>query len=424
MRDIRIGFVVLALTCAAASPATSQNLVANGSFDHDVSSWTTDGDTTIALFFRGEAGSTLPGGSGPGCAEVRHSFWNGGADGVEQWADITAGAVLELKAAVYVPDSSDNVAQNASILLQYYTAESANVGSTWFYPASQNRGEWSAVAATTTAPGNATRVQVRLMVSNPALPNETRPGIAFFDDVWLAPQGVAAATQKLFVPVASSKQGAKGTFWKTTLWVANQTGVEVALSGAVLRPNEDNAARVAAPAPLATIPADGAANLTDVVGALGASVTGALYLEATAPGGGLPAALVRVASRNATPDPGGSGGYGQYVPATGPGLANRVVSPGAYQGADHRTNAGILNTSGETLAVGVMIVSPAGETLSTRSWTLKPYEPRLVALPDLGVTALEGGYVVLTRTSPVGSFRAYISVVDQHTGDSILIVAE
>jgi hypothetical protein len=57
-------------------------------------------------------------------------------------------------------------------------------------------------------------------------------------------------------------------------------------------------------------------------------------------------------------------------------------------------------------------------------WTLEPYEPRLVGLPSLGVSTLDDGYVVFERISSGGSFFAYISVVDQATGDPILIVAQ
>lgn len=411
---------LLVVPLLAASVA-AQNLVVNGTFNHDAAGWSVPGPDIVATHRPG-TGSTLPGGSGPGCLEVKHFFWNGGSNGAEQTVDITPGAVFDARGAVFVPDNADNPASGVSLLVLWYTSQGQMAGEEWIFPASFTKGSWLAMAATITAPGNAARARVRLMIQNPSLLNETRPGVAYFDDVWLAPQGVATSTQKLFVPVASSKAGAGNTYWTTNLWVVNETAVDVRLSGAVLRPGQDNAAAVASPSSLGGVPARGAVSLTDVFATLGANVTGALYLEAQADGGGLPAALVKVASRNSTPNPRGSGAYGQFVPVGGPGTLNRVVAPGAFQSSAYRTNAGILNTSGETLTVSVAIKRADGSEAASRSWTLKPYEPKLAGLPDLGVAALEGGYVIFTRTSPVGSFVAYISVVDQHTGDSILIV--
>lgn len=414
--------VAVFLPLLAVSGA-AQNLIVNGSFDYDASSWSNEGDPTVVLVHRTDAGSTLPGGSGPGCLEIKHYFWNGGADGAEQTVDITPGSVFDIKGAIFVPDSSDNVASNVSVLVMWYTAQGGSAGDQWVYPASFKKGEWLAVANTITAPGNAARARIRLMIANPVLPGETRPGIAYFDDLWLAPQGVLTSTQKLFVPVASSKAGANNTYWTTNMWVVNETAVEVRLAGAVLRTGQDNSAAVAAPTSLGTVTARDAVSLTDVVATLGANVTGALYLEAQADGGGLPATLIKVASRNSTPNPKGSGAYGQFVPVGGPGTMNRAVAPGAFQGSAYRTNAGILNTSAETMTVSVAIKRADGTEASSRTWTLQAFEPKLVSLPDLGASSLEGGFVVFTRTSSAGSFVAYISVVDQNTGDSILIVA-
>lgn len=215
-----------------------------------------------------------------------------------------------------------------------------------------------------------------------------------------------------------------GTYWTTNLWAVNDTAVDVRLAGAVLRPGQDNSAAIASPATLGTVPAHGTVSLTDVLASLGANVTGALYLEAQADGGSLPATLIKVASRNSTPNPKGSGAYGQFVPVGGPGTLNRLIAPGAFQSSAYRTNAGILNTSAETATVSVAIKRADGTEAASHSWTLKPFEPKLVSLPDLGVSSLDGGYVVFTRASASGSFVAYISVVDQHTGDSILIVAQ
>lgn len=178
-----------------AGSGAAQNLIGNGSFDHDAAGWSNGGHSTIVLAHRTDVGNTLTGGSGPGCLEVKHYFWNGGSDGAEQTIDITPGSVFDLKGAIFVPNDSDNVATSASVLVQWYAAQGASAGDQWLYPSPWNaRGEWAPVSSTITAPGNAVRARVRLMVTNPVLANETRPGIAYFDDLWMAPQGVATAT--------------------------------------------------------------------------------------------------------------------------------------------------------------------------------------------------------------------------------------
>ncbi len=62
--------VAVFLPLLAVSVA-AQNLIGNGSFDHDASSWSNEGDPTVVLVHRTDAGSAVPTGSSVAAAMAR-----------------------------------------------------------------------------------------------------------------------------------------------------------------------------------------------------------------------------------------------------------------------------------------------------------------------------------------------------------------
>ena len=107
------------------------------------------------------------------------------------------------------------------------------------------------------------------------------------------------------------------------------------------------------------------------------------------------------------------------LPAVPAGTATAVTVPGVFQGASHRTNIGAVNTSGSTVILSVEVFSSDGQLVAGTQWTLGAYEHVQVPVTSLGVGNASGGYVTFTRISSAGSFRAYASVVDQESGDSV-----
>ncbi len=402
----------------SASPGVAQNLVVNSTFDNDITGW--DGSAGAGSF-SASMGSTLAGGSGPGCLQVTNSGHNGGGEVVSQQVTGTGGVEYELAVSYYLP-SDDNPANSVSVAMSWIGEYGWSTGRTWvnFSPVTD---AWTRVTGTGVAPAGTTAVRVELMVVNPADAAETRDGIAYFDDVWFAEVGASTATQELFVPVAASKAGKLGTYWTSDLWVTNVVGFPVTLEGAVLPSGKDNTAAVAAPTALATVPAHGFVSLTDVVGMLGQSVTGGLYLRATAQASGLPATLVVASSRNSTPNNAGPGSFGQGMAAVGPGAKASTVAPGVYQNSAWRTNVGALNTSARTVEVDVVVRDATGTAVGSATWTLPPWGHRMVSVTDLGVTTLEGGTVLFTRTSTSGSFLGFTSIADNDSGDSVFNAA-
>lgn len=414
-----VAVVVVGVCAVAGARADAQNLVPNASFDYDVSGWELPG-ATVEVDFRSGDGSDLPGGSGPGCAEVRHYFWNGGSSGPGQVVGpVTAGATYQLEGSYLLP-SADNVADGVALSLYWLDVDGRDFAydhvSAWPIEADH----WMRLNEEFVAPAGAASVWLRLMVGNPNLSNETRPGIVYFDDIWFAEAGVDTASQVLFVPAAASVSGVGGTFWTTNGWFSNLVDFPVTLAAAFLPQGQGNAAAVASPIELGVIPPHGFLQLDDLVARLGVTeVAGGVYVLATADAGGQPALLVAGTTHTFTPNPSGDGVYGQGLPAVSAGGRQQVVAPGLYQGASFRTNVGVLNTSADTITVALELRDPAGGTVVATTWTLAPYEQRQQSLRSLGVTQLQGGTLLVTRQSQLGTFRAYTSTVDQASGDAV-----
>lgn len=403
----------------AVSPVGAQNLVANGTFDHGVSGWEPL-SSSVTLVHQPAEGSDLAGGSGPGSLEVQHFFWNGSMGGPRHPAGaVTGGATFRLEASYFVP-TEDNVARAVGVLVEWYDPDGVSLWTDSIEAWPLVEDAWSRLSGSFVAPTTAASASVRVLVGNPVLSGETRPGVARFDDVWLSEEGVDTATQELFVPAAASVHGVGGTFWSTTGWFASLVDVPVTVAAAFLPSGGDSSAAVAAPVALGVIPPRGYLEVGDIVGALGGvEAAGGIYLLATADAGGLPSELIAATTHTFTPDMTGPGGYGQGLPAVPAGERARVVVPGLYQGARFRTNVGVLNTSPEPITVELTIRDAGGAEVTTAVWNLAPYEQRQRSLPSLGAGGLDGGTLTVNRTAGGGPFRAYTSTVDQDTGDAV-----
>jgi len=411
--------LVAVLATVAVPSAGAQNLVSNGAFDHGVTGWEPL-SPTVTLVHRSTEGSDLVGGSGPGCLEVQHFFWNGGMGGPRHGAGAaTGGATYRVEASYFVP-SEDNVARTVGVSVEWFDPDGAFLWSNTVEAWPMVEDAWTRLSGSFVAPTAAASASVRVLVGNPVLSGETRPGVARFDDVWLSEEGIDTATQELFVPAAASANGVGGTFWSTTGWFASLVDVPVTVSAAFLPPGGDNSAAVGAPVELGVIPPRGSLELGDMVGTLGAvDASGGLYLLATAEAGGLPSELISATTHTFTPNTAGPGGYGQGLPAVPAGERSRVVVPGIYQGARFRTNVGVLNTSPEPITVELTIRDAGGAEAATAVWNLAPYEHRQRSLPSIGLGGLDGGSLTVNRTAGGGPFRAYTSTVDQDTGDAV-----
>ncbi len=415
------GLLVAAALIVVAAPAGAQNLIVNGTFDHDASGWTAQ-NANIQVLFRADAGNTLSGGSGPGSMELHQPDWTGGGMGAYQDVQVTPGVTYTLTGAAFIPDTPANDGVTVDYFVGWYNSLGGQFDFEYAGLWPIEKGTWLTVSKDLTPPEGAVKARVKALIYTVDDPSRTEPAVAYFDDITFAEQGASGAKQVLFVPASASAHGFNGTFWTTTGWFASNVSAPVEIKAAFLRQGQDNSAALGSLTDLGTVPAGGYLEVEDMVAKLGgAGKTGGIYIEATAQGNGLPVDLVRATTYTFTPNDKGPGGYGQGVPAVGIGAGTyaRTLIPGVYQGSDYRTNIGAMNTAGQETGVHVEVHDSTGTEVASQVWDLKPYEQKQVSLKSMGVTSLSGGFVTVTQSGTTGSFQAYVTVVDQKTGDAV-----
>ncbi|NOZ79296.1 MAG: hypothetical protein GXP48_09010 [Acidobacteria bacterium] len=419
-RAVGLGVIATVLILSIA-PAAAQNLLANGTFDQNIEGWSTSW-SSVTLIYHADVGNTLSGGSGPGCLEVWHANPDGGSRGATNVniVSVSPGETYTVSGAALVPDSEDNIADRADFVVFWFDAGNQYVNGSWLHLWPAVRGKWLTASRDVVAPAGAVNAMMGPVVTNPHLDSETRPGVAFFDDLVFMVKGATTATQDLFIPASASAHGKNGTFWTTTGWFANNTSLPVTLKAAFLKQGQDNTAAMASLTEIGTIPASGFLEIKDLAAKVGgAGLSGAIYIRATATADWVPSRLVDATTYTFTPNPSGPGGYGQGVPAVGVGSKSTVFIPGLYQGNGYRTNIGILNTSAVQFDVKVWAFDSNGTMKGQVTWTLRPYEQKQVGVTSLSGFSVSGGYVVFSLVGNSGSFQAYATVVDQETGDAV-----
>jgi len=220
-------------------------------------------------------------------------------------------------------------------------------------------------------------------------------------------QGVAR-----WVPVVSRGPGANGTQWRSDLALLNAGDVAATVQGQLHASGGLAAGTV-------VIPPGGQVAVTDVVGALGASGSGALEILSDTP--------VLVASR--TYDQGGSGTVGQeyasYATADGLSAGQSAWLPQLAQNAAYRSNIALTNTGSETAVVWVVLFDGFGVPLAAYNVALAPGEWKQQNRPFFGYagqTALDNGYAQVAVTVGTGVV-ATASVIDNVTGDATTVAA-
>ncbi len=413
----------LLVAITTSLPGAAQNLLENPSFDNDNAGWI-EAPYTVEFFYREDVGSTLVGGSGPGAIRIEFSYWNGGSNGVYQEVPVTGGESYTAALSVYVP-SVDNPALATPLIVGWFDGSHHHLYSDYLYPDNPAPDQWTRISSHVVAPVNAVYAWFVAAITNPNDSAETRPGLSYVDDAVFAARGTGTTTQEIFIPAAASAHGEEGTFWTTSGWLHNAADDPADVYGAFLEKKKNNAAAVASPIFLATIPAHGTVELDDLVSALGSpEKTGGLYLRAEAADAGAPLPFLHVTSYTSTPNTAGPGAYGQGIPAVGSHRVVTTIAPGVFQSEQRRTNVGVLNTSADWIELSITILNATNTITTTTSWLLAPYEQRQTGLTGFGISSMEGGAVVFTQTSANGSYCAYLSVVDQNTGDAVYVPAQ
>lgn len=424
-RTLRQGIVAAMCLAAGVSwaHAVGPNLLANPSFSSGSTSWSAG--NSVALTVHPETGSTLPGGSGPPCLEARNSGTQGNFGGAMQSVKMTAGHQYLIAASAYLPRAG-NGASRVGVILTFYDASSTSITQTVLSAVPLPFEDWQRFEGAVVAPAGTVTAVVNFSVQNPRVDPPSPKAVALFDDTFVGEMAEPKQeVNELFLPVASAKVGQNGTYWKSDVWLTSTASTPLSVKAAVLYPGQDNSAAIADAKLLRTFIAGATWGWGDLVSQLGAAnVTGALYLRAETPATETPRNLVRVVSRNSTANPSGEGAYGQAVNGVKAGTLGQAVASGMWVGDESRTNIGVVNTSAEAITVGIEVRDRDGLVVKSTAWSLQPYEPRMLSAASLGITKVSNGAVAFWLVGQSGSFRGFISVVDNMSNDSIYIPAE
>ena len=136
-----------------------------------------------------------------------------------------------------------------------------------------------------------------------------------------------------------------------------------------------------------------------------------------------------VTSRTSTPGA-DNGSYGQGIPPIQPeqvlraGATASTTMGGLEESEAFRTNLGLCEIWGESATVRVTVFDAAMVELGFQDAQLRPYENtqiNQVAKTVAGASTLSNGVVEVTVTGGDGRIGAYLSVVDNATGDPTFI---
>jgi hypothetical protein len=245
-------------------------------------------------------------------------------------------------------------------------------------------------------------------------PHEEGGGAAW---VYSFPGGVSPS---LWVPVAARSDGSNLSQWRTDLGLLNADTATVN----VQRRFYGNDGVVSGST---YVPAGAQAILEDVVGQLGAAGQGALEVT----GGPKLKVTARTYSQSA-PDGGCSAGgtHGQSYPAisAGDGLhsGQSAFLPSLFEGAEFRTNIGLVNMGSDGAVVLVELFDGAGSKLTQYrvqlapgQWVQKNQPFRTLA----GQTAMGRGYAKVTVLSGSG-VSALAAVIDNLSNDPATVAVQ
>ena len=251
-------------------------------------------------------------------------------------------------------------------------------------------------------------------------------GLAAFGgiDVAIGQHGIIVAADcsganVVWVPVASHTSGLNNSQWRSDLGLLNTGGVtanvQVEFFGSSVMSTTTY------------VPPGVQSVLTDVVGQLGGSGSGAIAILSDQP--------LKVTTRtyNQVPSdascyPDGTQGQAYPVVASGEGLG---AGQSAYlaaltEDASHRCNIGLVNTGTAPATALVELYSGAGTKLADYPVALVVGQWAQATQPFLNVagrTAMDRGYAKITVQSGSGVF-AFASVIDNITNDPTLVTMQ
>jgi alpha-tubulin suppressor-like RCC1 family protein len=225
---------------------------------------------------------------------------------------------------------------------------------------------------------------------------------------------IADAGANLYlIPAAAHVAGAAGTSWMSDLAIHN-LGDQVASVRLYLLPSGSGNASVRGRA--MEVAAEASLALTDAV--LG------LFGESSASGSILVGADQDLVITSRTYNNAASGTFGQYVPglavgdALGVGDEARLIQ--LTRNNDFRTNIGFANAVNRETVVTVDLRRANGSQVAAKTFTVAPYG--YLQKNDIFGVNVDDGYAIVRSDTQGATFFTYASVVDNQSGDPVLVL--
>ncbi|HVN75460.1 MAG TPA: PKD domain-containing protein [Thermoanaerobaculaceae bacterium] len=315
----------------------------------------------------------------------------------------------------------DTGATNAVVLVKLYNGAGTNLAQ---YTVRPSAGEWIQA----TQPFKSQAGQTAMASGYATVTIQSGSGVFAFasviDNITNDPTTVAmqvsAPSLVVWVPVASHTSGLNGSQWRSSLSLLNP-GPGAANVQVVFVGSGGNLSKTV------SVAAGTQSILTDVVGQLGGSGSGALEVTSSR------ALYVTAHTYNqvsSTATCYASGTQGQDYPAVassgGLGTGQTAYLAGLTENASYHTNIGIVNAGSTNASVLVKLYNGAGTYLAEYTVPLAPGAWAQATQPfktEAGQAAMASGYATVTVQSGTGVF-AFASVIDNITNDPTTVATQ
>jgi hypothetical protein len=228
------------------------------------------------------------------------------------------------------------------------------------------------------------------------------------------------------LPSSAKTGGAFGAVWTTTLYLGNRGSADARYRLKFLGNNADGTAGPETPE--LVLPSNQTITYEDVLGTVfskGTGSYGAIRVTADVP-------TLSVLASTTTPVPPAwsacvsSGGYGLSIPAY---QASDMITAGTVRSivgirndGAYRTNLVLANAGTSEVVVTGTLRASGGAVLGTKSWPLPPLgmtQGSDTLAGQMGITgSFRDAQLLLTTSTPGGSFAAYATIIDNATNDA------
>jgi len=235
---------------------------------------------------------------------------------------------------------------------------------------------------------------------------------------FMAFSAVTASAERWIIPAGAHATGARDTNWRTDIYLSNPYSTEITVTVYLLRKGKDNSDLNESSTH--TVPANGQTVVADILySEFGFSGTGGLLVECDNPD-----LVVNSRTYDLLDD---SRTFGLYMPAV---RTSAALAPGQQgeiiylaKSADYRSNVGYSAASADGGTFTVRLFDENGAQTGELSRSFAGFEHWQIndIFSKTGAPPSTAARAEVEATAPV---VAYATVIDEHTGDPVAIMAQ